>query len=80
MPLELLFAVCKSFGMTHLAAYLSKTSTPQAKLAEAVGVSRAYMSELVGGTKTPSLTVAVAIERATDGAVTAASWIEGASQ
>ncbi len=66
--------------MKHLADFLTQTNTSQAKLADSVGVSRAYMSELVGGTKTPSLAVAVAIERATDGAVKAASWIEGASQ
>lgn len=66
--------------MTQLAAYLSETKTSQAKLAEEIGVSRAYMSELVGGTKTPSLFVAVAIERATEGRIKAASWIEGASQ
>jgi DNA-binding transcriptional regulator YdaS (Cro superfamily) len=44
-------------------------------MAAAVGVSRGYFSELVGGTKRPSLELAVAIERATGGAVLATSWV-----
>lgn len=61
--------------MADLLEYLIKTKTRQSALAAAVGVSRGYLSELVGGTKRPSLEVAVLIERATDGAVPAASWV-----
>lgn len=75
-----MFAVCKQCGMTHLRTYLKETDTSQAALADQIGVSRAYMSELVGGSKTPSLSVAVAIENATRGQIKAASWVEGASQ
>lgn len=62
--------------MTHLHSYLTTQKVSQARLAELVGVSRAYMSELVGGTKTPSLSVAAAIERATRGKVKAVSWVK----
>ena len=65
-------------GMKMLHHFITQNGTTQAKLAEAIGVSRGYMSELVGGTKTPSLETAFAIERATNGAVPAYSWIEGA--
>lgn len=69
--------------MKHLADFLTQTNTSQAKLADQIGVSRAYMSQLVGGIKTPSLSVAVAIERATGGRIKAADWTisngEGAS-
>ncbi|WRH62073.1 MAG: helix-turn-helix transcriptional regulator [Fuscovulum sp.] len=61
--------------MTKLRTFLSQSGTTQAELAKEVGVSRPYMSELVGGTKIPSLENAVAIERATNGAVPASSWI-----
>lgn len=61
--------------MTHLLSYLEATKTRQSALAEVLGVSRGYMSELVGGTKQPSLELAFAIERATGGAVPASSWV-----
>lgn len=61
--------------MTDLLTYLANTKTKQSVLAASVGVSRGYLSELVGGTKRPSLELAVAIERATDGAVPATSWV-----
>lgn len=71
-----MFAVCKHRGMTHLAAYLAQKNMTQAQLAEMVGVSRAYMSQLVKGPKTPSLAVASAIERATKGRVKASDWVQ----
>lgn len=49
----------------------------QAQLAEMVGVSRGYMSELVKGPKTPGLRVALAIEKATRGKVKVSSWKQG---
>jgi DNA-binding transcriptional regulator YdaS (Cro superfamily) len=61
--------------MPDIATYLVSTKTKQSALAAAVGVSRGYLSELVGGTKRPSLELAVAIERATAGAVPATSWV-----
>lgn len=61
--------------MSHLSSYLQSSRKSQATLAEEVGVSRGYMSELVAGAKKPGLDLAFAIERATDGAVPAASWV-----
>lgn len=61
--------------MQNLRTYLERTATPQTRFAAIIGISRGYMSQLVSGTKTPSLELAAAIERATDGAVTAASWV-----
>lgn len=70
-----MFALCKHCGMMDLCTYLSTTGTKQTQLAEVLGVSRSYLSQLVGGTKSPSLELAVRIERATDGAVPVASWV-----
>lgn len=74
-----MFAVCKHKRMTHpLKTFIDTAQTSQARLAQTVGISRGYMSELVSGTKTPSLDLAFAIEAATAGAVPAASWVAGA--
>lgn len=62
--------------MSLLQAYIAASGTKQSALAETLGVSRGYLSELVGGTKKPSLDLAFAIQRATDGAVPASSWVE----
>ena len=43
-------------------------------LAELVGISAAFMSDLKRGHRTPSLRVALAIEKATDGAVPVTAW------
>jgi DNA-binding transcriptional regulator YdaS (Cro superfamily) len=66
--------VCKHADMAHLKEYLTRTKTPQARLADEINVTYGYMSQLVNGAKMPSLTVALLIERATDGAVSASSW------
>lgn len=75
------FAVCKQSGMAHtLRKFIEISNTSQAKFAAAVGISRGYMSQLVGGSKTPSLDVAFAIERATGGAVPASSWVDAGTR
>lgn len=68
-------AVCKQSRMSEIATYIASNKIKQSALAAALGVSRGYLSELVGGTKRPSLELAVAIERATNGAVPATSWV-----
>ena len=75
-----MFALCEQCYMKQLQAYLSDTGTPQARFAEMIGISRAYMSELVAGTKTPSLSVASAIERATGGSIKASAWADKTSR
>lgn len=62
--------------MTHLATHITTTGLSQAALAKELGISRSHMSELVSGAKKPSLDLAFAIERVTEGAVPAASWTE----
>ena len=62
-------------GMTQLRDFLSATKTKQSDLARRLGVSVAYMSELVNGSKTPGFELAFKIEDATGGAVSARSWL-----
>lgn len=40
-----------------------------------LGITKSYLSELLNGNRTPSLEVAVRIQRVTNGAVPAASWL-----
>lgn len=61
--------------MEHLKQYLAASGTKQSALAEQLGISRGYMSEIVGGTKIPSLVLAFRLERATGGAVPAVVWV-----
>jgi transcriptional regulator with XRE-family HTH domain len=59
--------------MEHLQTYLK---THKAKpLAEAVGISQSYLSDMKKGNRSPSLRVAVAIEDATEGAVPVRAWV-----
>ena len=60
-------------GMKQLHAYL-KTHKANA-LAEAIGISPSYLSDIKKGNRVPSLRVAFAIEDATSGAVPARSWL-----
>jgi transcriptional regulator with XRE-family HTH domain len=65
--------------MSKLHTYLAETGTTQSDLAGRVGVSKGYMSEIVGGQKRPGLDVAFAIERETGGMVPAACWVDAIS-
>jgi len=60
--------------MEHLKAYLKTHKA--GPLAEAVGISQSYLSDMKKGNRSPSLRVAFAIEDATDGAVPARSWLK----
>ena len=60
--------------MTHLASFIASTGKRQADLAKDLSISRSHMSELVSGSKKPGRNLAIAIERATDGAVPVSSW------
>lgn len=59
-----------------LALYLARSGLRQADLAERVGVQQGTISRLASGLLTPSLDLAFAIERATDGAVPASAWVQ----
>lgn len=43
--------------------------------ADLLGISRGHLSQIMNGNKTPSLELAVRIERLTEGAVPVASWV-----
>lgn len=55
--------------------FIKSSGLNRAAWADRLGVSRSYLSDLLNGNKTPSLDLAVQIERATNGAVAASSWI-----
>jgi len=60
--------------MTHLDKYLRTSAMTARALAEAVGVSQPYITDLRYGRRNPSPGVAARIAIATDDAVPAASW------
>lgn len=61
--------------MSHLNAYLARSGIKQATFAQRVGVTQATISKLVARTMQPSLELAMKIEDATGGAVSARSWL-----
>lgn len=62
-----------------LAEHISRSGMRQKEWAERFGISQPYLSDLLRGNRTPSLEVAVRIERETQGAVPAVSWIPEAA-
>ncbi|GLS87710.1 hypothetical protein GCM10010873_26840 [Cypionkella aquatica] len=48
--------------------------------AKRIGVSKSYLSDLLNGNRQPGLDVAVRIERLTQGAVPATSWVPEAAE
>lgn len=62
-------------GMTNLASYREAAGETQEEFGLRVGASQATISKLERGMVAPSLELAVAIERATAGAVPAVSWV-----
>jgi transcriptional regulator with XRE-family HTH domain len=71
--------MCECSGMTNLASFLLRSGRSRGDVANALGISRSYFSELESGVKTPGLALAVEIERLTEGAVPVASWLEPSS-
>lgn len=66
--------------MDTLASYLEKNGLRQSDFAEVVGVGQAMISRLTRKEVKPSLEVAIAIERATNGAVPASYWVDDAPE
>jgi len=64
--------------MNKLAAYLDAHGVSNKAFAERVGCSRVMVSLMRAGTTPPGLRLAAKIERETDGAVPATSWVEAA--
>lgn len=61
--------------MNPLRTYLAAEGVTQVRFAEMIGVQQSMVSRLLKGKARPSLETAVAIERATGGAVPAATWV-----
>lgn len=60
-----------------LKAYLDRCARgEQSKLAARIGCSQSHLSDLARGHRSPSLELAHAIERATNGAVPMSSWVD----
>lgn len=70
-----MFALCKLAHMEQLRAYLEANNIRRSAFAESVGVSKGYVTELLNGSKTPGLQLAVKIDAETCGAVPPGSWI-----
>ena len=61
--------------MKTLSEHIKDAGTTQREFARSVDISPSYLCEILAGAKTPGLELAVKIERATRGAVTAVSWV-----
>ena len=61
--------------VTPLEAVISMSGLSRTDWAKRLNISKSYMSDLLNGNRVPSLDLAVRIERATDGAVPASSWL-----
>lgn len=64
--------------MNKLQAYLQ--GQPKKLFAEQIGVSPAYLSQLLSGARRPSYDVMLRIEAATDEAVDIRSWADASKQ
>lgn len=62
-------------GMSQLSAYLARAAKTQAQFASELGVDQATVSKLCRQKMTPSLDLAVRIERLTLSEVLASSWV-----
>lgn len=67
-------------GMSQLSAYLTRAAKTQAQFAADLGVDQATVSKLCRQKMTPSLDLAVRIERLTSGEVAVSSWISNPRQ
>jgi plasmid maintenance system antidote protein VapI len=59
-----------------LLKYLNDHNISQTDFAEKIGVHFSYITHLIKGRRTPSLSTALRIERATCGAVPVTVWVE----
>lgn len=54
---------------------ITRSGRSRTQFASALGIGRPFLSHLESGKKRPSLELAIRIERLTNGAVPAASWV-----
>lgn len=58
-----------------LKEHITASGLSQSEWAGRLGISRNHLSSILSGVRLPSLTLAVRIERKTEGAIPAASWV-----
>lgn len=58
-----------------LATIIAESGLTRSAWADRLEISKSHLSDVLNGNRQPSLDLAVKIERATDGAVPASSWI-----
>lgn len=75
MWLDLVVAICDIKGMDKLRAFVERQSNaPMRQAADALGVSRPYLYDLMSGKRQPSFNTALRIEKATAGEISVADW------
>lgn len=65
-------------GMKQLQKYLE--GRKKGDFAKDIGISPSFLSQILSNRRKPSLKLALAIDKATDGEVPASSWVEDATQ
>lgn len=68
--------MCKLARMNKLQHHLETNHIARREFAETIGVDQSVLSRFCRGLARPGLDKAVAIERATDGAVPASYWVD----
>ena len=63
-------------GCALLVQHIEKYALTKKMFAEASGISSSMLSHILAGKRQPTLAVAFLIERASEGEVPAASWLE----
>ena len=61
--------------MENFAAYIKEGGKTRSEFARRIGISAPYLSEILSGSKRPSLDLAFKIEAETGGAVRAVDWV-----
>ncbi len=61
--------------MVDLKEIIERSGNSQAEWARKLGVSRGYLHQIINRKKTPSLKLALEIQRLTGGAVAMESWV-----
>lgn len=68
--------LCNMSGMENLATYLKSEKISQREFALSIGINHSVVSRFASGRARPSLSTALAIERATGGRVPVVAWEE----
>lgn len=61
--------------MEQLKSYMADNALTHEAMSDRIGISRAYLTQILNGSRSPGWRVQVKIEQATGGAVRAEVWI-----